>query len=138
MDPARTLTFDWTISIGTVAMLLGQLVMLVGAYYGLKADNQRTAAKSEAWYKELASTMALQMLTERTDRVSASVTLKADLMALIAAMDAAVRDLTTRVGTLESGQDEWTKALRQRTHDLAEHINKLVLKIDRLERKPAS
>lgn len=119
------MTFDWTISFGTVLLGLGQLVILVGAYYGLKADNQN-----------LASALALQMLTEKTERISAAVQLKADFMQLLAAMDVAVKDLTHRVGTLEAGQDEWTKALRKRTHELANDINKLVLKVDRLERSP--
>lgn len=45
-----------------------------------------------------------------------------------------IRELRDRVGRLESGQDEWTKTLRARTHELAECLNKLLLKVDRVER----
>ncbi len=49
-------------------------------------------------------------------------------------MKSDLRDLGTRVGRLETGQDEWTKTLRQRTHDLAEELNVVKMKVDRLER----
>lgn len=45
-----------------------------------------------------------------------------------------IRDLGGRLARLETGQDEWTKALRQRTHDHANELNKLMLEIDRLKR----
>jgi hypothetical protein len=45
-----------------------------------------------------------------------------------------IRELQGRLVRLETGQDEWTKALRQRTHDHANEITGMKLKIDRLER----
>jgi hypothetical protein len=45
-----------------------------------------------------------------------------------------IRDLQGRLTRLEMGSDEWTKALRERTHEHANEINVLKLKIDRLER----
>lgn len=45
-----------------------------------------------------------------------------------------LRELKTSVTRLECGQDEWTKALRERTHDLANYVNALTLRVDRLER----
>lgn len=36
-----------------------------------------------------------------------------------------VRELRGRIERLESGQDEWTKELRQRTHDLAGKVDHL-------------
>jgi hypothetical protein len=128
------MTFDWTVSFGTVLLGFTQVVFAIGAYYGLKADNQRTSNDSAAAYARLASALDLKMLTEQTDRLTATVELKSDLMKLIGAVDTAVKDITHRVSTLESGQDEWTKALRKRTHDLANDLNNLVLKVDRLGR----
>jgi hypothetical protein len=46
-----------------------------------------------------------------------------------------VRDLQTRVNRLEAGQDEWTKELRKRTHDLGDAVNKQGYEIDSLRRK---
>lgn len=49
-------------------------------------------------------------------------------------MKSEVRDITRRLSSLEAGQDEWTKTLRGRTHELAEHLQVVQLKVDRLER----
>lgn len=45
-----------------------------------------------------------------------------------------LQTLQTSVTRLETGADEWTKALRERTHDLSNKVNDLVLRVDRLER----
>jgi len=45
-----------------------------------------------------------------------------------------VRELQARVQRLESGQDEWTKTLRQRTHDLAEFVNALKLDVELMKK----
>ena len=45
-----------------------------------------------------------------------------------------IRDLHGRLTRLETGSDEWTRALRTRTHEHANEINELKLKMDRLER----
>jgi len=45
-----------------------------------------------------------------------------------------LRELKTSVKRLESGQDEWTKTLRERTHELVNEVNVLKIKVDRLER----
>jgi archaellum component FlaC len=44
-----------------------------------------------------------------------------------------VRRLDERVKRLESGQDEWTKTLRDRTHDLANELNAQRLQIELLK-----
>ncbi len=119
----------WLASLGTtvdiqfVSFAVLQLVAVISAYYGLKADNARLGARLE-----------LSMVTERAERISEALTMKESVMLTIATVQGAVNDLMHRIGTLESGQDEWTKSLRSRTHDLSEQINTLVLKVDRLER----
>lgn len=99
------------------------LITLVGAYYGLKADNTR-----------IASELVLSMQTERSERILAVATMKTDLMVLISSAERSVEDLAHRVQRLESGQDEWTKQLRERTHELANKMQDLAMKVDRLER----
>lgn len=103
---------DWQL----VGYGIVQLLALCGAYYGLKADN-----------RELAAQLAISMLTERGERAAGQAQLKADFITLSG-------DVTHRLSTLENGQDEWTKALRQRTHDLASDVQKLTLDVDRLRR----
>ena len=100
-----------------------QLVALVSAYYGLKADNARLSAEFH-----------LSMANEKSDRLSVIAGAKADLIASIGKVESYVNDLTHRVTTLESGQDEWTKALRERTHQLANDVQTLVVKVALLER----
>lgn len=113
---------DWQ-KANTVIFGVMNLIALVGAYYGLKADNAKLGAD-----------LALQMSEERAARTSAQSVLRSELLMSITAVDTCVKDLLHRVATLEAGQDEWTKALRQRTHDLSGHIQTLTLKVDRLER----
>lgn len=47
-----------------------------------------------------------------------------------------VRELQARVARLESGQDEWTKTLRQRTHDLANDVQALRLTVELMKVQP--
>ncbi len=106
-----------------LGFLVINLLAIARSYYGLKSDNAKLCAD-----------VALAMLTERTTRETSQLTLKTDLLSLITAVEIAVKDLTRRIGTVESGQDEWTKSLRLRTHDLADKLQMLVLKVDRIER----
>jgi hypothetical protein len=48
--------------------------------------------------------------------------------------DGDIRSLQERINRLEAGADEWTKTLRERTHDHNEKINVLTLEVDRLKR----
>jgi hypothetical protein len=110
---------DWQL----VGFGLLQLVAVIGAYYGLKADNAALGARLE-----------LAMAFERADRKGEHVTLKDAVMSTIASVESSLKEVTRRIGSLETGQDEWTKTLRARTHDLANQVNALALKVDRLER----
>ena len=110
----------------TAAILLAavmQGIALATAYYGLKADNASLGAKLDQ-----------AMLKERLDRQGEHNTLRQSVQALYSQMESTVKELSHRVGTLESGQDEWTQSLRKRTHELAEQLHVLALKVDRLER----
>lgn len=109
--------------IGTVLLGLAQLAALARGYYGLKADNERLAARLE-----------IAMLTERADRLSSINAARAELATAISKVETTFLDVTHRISTLEAGQDEWTKALRSRTHELANDLHSLVLRVDRLER----
>lgn len=98
--------FDWSVPIGTVFLVVGQFAAgLVGIL--------RAFAAIERSIDKRFSQMTLQLNTfEMGD----------------------LRELKASVKRLETGQDEWTKALRERTHDLANDVNTLKIKVDRLER----
>lgn len=115
-------TVNWS-AISFIAVAIMQLFAIAGCYYGLKADNAK-----------LASDVAIAMLKERTDRTADQSSLRNDVNGLLAAADLYVKDLAHRVSTLEAGQDEWTKALRARTHELANQLQGVAIRLDRLER----
>lgn len=113
---------NWQIATFLIAGIIN-LTALVGAYYGLKADNAALSAKLE-----------LSITSERAARSLEYVTLKAVVVEMVKVVETSVKDLSARVTLLETGQDEWTKTLRDRTHELANQVHDLVLKVDRLER----
>ncbi len=76
----------------------------------------------------------LGLLTERAERNGALTIARTECLTKIQAIEQHIKDLGFRVGTLETGQDEWTKTLRERTHELSNQVGILVLKVDRLER----
>ncbi len=116
------MAFDWQIiSFGIGGAI--NLLALAGAYYGLKADNAALGSKLE-----------LGLLTERAERHSELSAARAECITKIQSLEQSVKEMGFRVGTLETGQDEWTKTLRERTHELSVQVNVLVLKVDRLER----
>lgn len=45
-----------------------------------------------------------------------------------------VRELRARVTRLEENQNEWLKVMRDRNNDLSSEVQRLVLRVDRLER----
>ena len=113
---------NWQI-VSFIVVAVINLVTLVGAYYGLKADNASLAAKLD-----------VSLVSERAARSLENLNLKSLLMEMLKGVEANVKDIGIRVSTLETGQDEWTKTLRERTHEIGNHVNDLILKVDRLER----
>jgi hypothetical protein len=97
---------DWSIPIGTVLLVAAQFVVgIVGL--------MRAFAAIEKSIDKRFSEMQLALNTFK---------------------EGDIRDVVGRLLRLESGQDEWTKALRARTHDQGNDINAMRLQIDRLER----
>jgi len=113
---------NWQI-VSIIIVAIINLITLVGAYYGLKADNAALSAKLD-----------VSLVSERAARTLENLNLKSLVMEMLKSVEASVKDMGARVTTLETGQDEWTKTLRERTHELSIHVNDLVLKVDRLER----
>jgi uncharacterized protein YicC (UPF0701 family) len=113
---------NWQI-VSFIVVAIINLVTLVGAYYGLKADNAALAAE-----------LRVSLVSERAARSLENLNLKTLLLEMLKSVEQNVREVGQRVGTLEAGQDEWTKTLRDRTHELSKQVNELVIKVDRLER----
>ena len=97
---------DWTIPVGTIILLA---VQFVGGLIAI----MRAFASIERSIDTRFNEMTLKLNTFK----------EGDL-----------RDIMSRLSRLETGQDEWTKTLRERTHDHANQLNMLTLEIDRLKR----
>lgn len=100
------MSIDWHIPIGTLVVVGLQLVLTV-----------------------VGTLRALQRIEKSIDARFAHFELSLNTF-----KEGDIRELRTSVQRLETGQDEWTKALRARTHEHANEINLLKLKVDRLER----
>lgn len=97
---------DWTIPVGTVILVALQFGGGVVAFM-----------------------RALQTIEQSIEKRFAEISLILNTF-----KEGDLRELHSRVKRLEDGADEWTKALRERTHLHANDINDLKLKVDRLER----
>lgn len=100
------MTLNWEIPIGTVMLLAVQFG--VGIVAILRAFS--------AIERSIDARFAQMMITLNTFK-------EGDL-----------RELTATVKRLETGQDGWTKELRERTHGLGNQVHTLQIKVDRLER----
>lgn len=122
-----SLTVDWTIPIGVIFLALVQIAGFVLAaariYYGMR---EFVTAKF--------NTLNLDLVTWKTQQLTDINGLKALLLADIARLASDARDANGRIERIEAGSDEWTKTIRERTHDLANQVNTLILRVDRLER----
>ncbi len=100
------LHFDWTIPIGTAVLVIGQFVAGIVAIMRVMASVEKAIEKR---FTEIALTLN---------------TFK----------EGDIRELQGRLVRLETGADEWTKALRERSHAHANDINVMKMEIDRLKR----
>lgn len=116
------MTLNWDL-VGPISIGIVQLVALIKAYYGLKADNAKVC-----------SDIALAMLSERAERVADNAKTRSEFSTLLKAAELCISDLTRRVTSIEGTNLEWTREFRQRTHDLSNSVHALTMKVDRLER----
>src|SRR5678815_425824 len=101
-----TMHLDWSIPIGTVLLIGAQFIAgLIGMMRAFGAIERSIDARF--------SEIKIAMNTFK---------------------EGDIRDLGGRLTRLESGADKWTEMLRNRTHEHANEINEMKLKIDRLER----
>lgn len=104
---------DLTVTLGNVLTILAFVVTGFVAYFG----QQRSVDAQFAFLKE-----------------SVDVKFSALALQINTILEGDIRELRARVKDLETGHNEWTHALRDRTHKLADEMGALVLKVDRLER----
>lgn len=97
---------DWSIPVGTILLVIVQFVVgIIGLMRAFAAIERSIDSR----FTQMEKVMA-------------------------ALKDGDMRELQGRVARLEAGADEWTKVLRERTHEHANMIGKMELEIDRLKR----
>lgn len=103
---AQGMRVDWSIPVGTIALVVVQFVVgIIGLMRAFAAIERSIDARFNK--------MEIVMNAMR---------------------DGDMREMQGRITRLETGADEWTKALRERTHEHSNQINVLTLEIDRLKR----
>lgn len=126
---------DWSkVDPSFVILIITNIVLMVSAYWGLKSDNATLKIQVKSDINEMGAQLSLALLTAQNKWSNEHLSLKEQVMGAVNNANSLIHDLTHRINTLEGGQDEWTKALRDRTHALSNEVQALVLKVDRLER----
>lgn len=103
---AQSLSIDWKLPIGTIVLFGAQFIIGIIAMMRALARIERSIDSRFAHFELALNTFKVGDL----------------------------QTLQTSVQRLETGADEWTKALRSRTHELGNSVNELLLRVDRLER----
>lgn len=98
---------NWTIPLGTIVLSIVQLIGFTVAAIRTVTAIQSAIDKRFAGFELLLNTFK----------------------------EGDIRELRGQVLELRAAQNEWIKALRERTHKLADDMNLVALKVDRLEHK---
>lgn len=117
-----------------VLMLALDFVMTIVAVWGVVAKSQ-AALKSEvnAALADLKKAHDEALAEMRKQGQSTNESFSKIGLQINTILEGDVRELREQVRRLETGQDEWTKTLRQRTHDLADEQNKMRLEFELLK-----
>lgn len=113
------------------AVLFLQFIATIVAVWGVIAATQRAMkAELQKSIDEVKQSHASSLTESRLQFSSINESFGKIALQINTILEGDVRELQSRVGRLESGQDEWTKTLRQRTHDLATEVNALRLAVE--------
>lgn len=138
---------DWTIPVGSLIGFCGTLLLVGIAMLRLSWSVQSTL---NTRFTELNNSVtkgltdlrldltafkgeaAEDVAEAKTDATKAHSDLKEETLRALSRVESNVRDLATRVNSIETGQSEWIKTLRDRTHDLSGQVDALNLKAELL------
>lgn len=138
---------EWTIPLGSVLGFVGTLGLVglamlrlswtVQAMLTTKFEELTTSVSSGLGGLRLELALskgeaAAHVMEARTAATKAHSDLKEDTLRSLARVESDVQDLSSRVNALETGQSEWIKTLRERTHDLSDHFDALNLRVELL------
>jgi TolA-binding protein len=117
-----------------LAMLGLEFVMTIVAVWGVVAKSQAVLkAELHGAIKEVTEAHGTSLSESRQQFSAMNKSFEQVGLQINTIMEGHVRDLQSRVTRLESGQDEWTKELRQRTHDLSGKVDLLGFAVELLK-----
>lgn len=117
-----------------VIVLAFQFIATLIAVWGVISKTQ-SAMKAEVKgsLDELKKAHEKNLDESRAQFASINESFKNIALQINTILEGDVRELQARVQRLESGQDEWTKTLRQRTHDLGNELQTMRLELELLK-----
>jgi hypothetical protein len=119
-----------------VLALLLQFIVTIIAVWGVVSKSQSSVkAELRAAIDTLSDAHGKSADESRQQFSSMSEDMKKVGLQINTILEGEVRELRTRVSRLESGQDEWTKELRHRTHDLSGKVDQLGFAIELMKAK---
>lgn len=144
-----TAKIEWEIPLGSLLGFIGTLGLVGVAMLRLSWMVQTTLTTK---FEELTNSVtnglaglrleltlskgeaATHVMEARTAATKAHADLKEETLRSLALLQSDVRELSSKVNALETGQSEWIKTLRERTHDLSDHFDALNLRVELLTR----
>ncbi len=119
-----------------VMSLFLEFIVTIVAVWGIVAKSQ-SAMKTDLQKAIGGLSEAHDQSTDESRRQFAAINKSFEQIGLQinTILEGHVRELQQRVTRLESGQDEWSKELRQRTHDLAGRVDRLGFEIELIKAK---
>lgn len=129
---------DWTLPVGTVLTVTMTVIGLLGAFFAFswnvqKAISEKFATMQLEFTKSLSDLkidITREVTETRTTAVRDTTLLKDEMLRALNKTEREQHDLMSRTVALETGQSEWIKSLRARTHDLSNHLHALETKVE--------
>lgn len=110
--------------------------MLILAVAGIIAKSQGSLKQElHVAIDKLASAHASSLGESRNQFTSINESFTKIAIQINTILEGTVRRLEDRVGRLESGQDDWTKEIRQRTHDLGNVAQRLTWEVEAIKKE---
>lgn len=107
------MNFDWSITFGHVLTIIGFVLTMIVAYYSTQRDTDRKFGDVIRTVDE-----RFGVLNVRLEKI----------------FEGDIRELKTRAVLLEERHELLMKDVVERSHEIKNLVNTLVLKVDRLER----
>lgn len=118
------MTFDWTVTMGSLISALVFIASMIAGYYAMQRDVDHRFTDLKSHTDARASDLAVKTAAD-----FAVMNLRLEKI-----FEGDIREIRGRTAVLEERHDNLLKDMIERSHKSNDLINTLVLKVDRLER----